>query len=37
MNGVSLQISKEMDKDETSEIIELLFKNGWSVDNVEFF
>jgi len=37
MKGVSLQISKEMNKDETPKIFEILINNGWTIDNVEFF
>lgn len=37
MKGISLQISKETENKEDIKIIEILEKEGWSVDNIEFF
>lgn len=37
MKGISLQISKETNRNEVPDIIEILRKRGWTIDNIETF
>ena len=37
VKGISLQISKENGTELSPEFVELLLKEGWSIDNIEHF
>lgn len=39
MRGISLQISNEngQDKGLTPDLIDILTREGWTIDNIEFF